>query len=85
MKNDITSVLVESAIRRTLKNIQESPERATRNLIDLGLQFSDGRFQTRLLSQAQRMLQNQDSAYYELVKNTVETVDHDILASFGLN
>ncbi len=85
MKNDITSVLVESAIRRTLKNIQESPERATRNLIDLGLQFSDGRFQTRLLSQAQRMLQNQDSAYYELVKNTVETVDHNILASFGLN
>lgn len=85
MKKDMTRVLVESAVRRTLKNISESPERATRNLIDLGLQFSSGRFQTRLLSQAQKMLQNQNSAYYELVKNIVATVDHSILTTFGVN
>ncbi len=85
MKKDMTKVLVESTVRRTLKNIQESPERATRNLIDLGLEFSDGRFQTRLFRQAQRMLQNQKSAYYDLVKNIVTTVDHDIITTFGVN
>lgn len=85
MKKDMTGVLVESSIRRTLKSIQESPERATRNLIDLGLEFSNGRFQTRLFKQAQTMLQNQKSAYYDLVKNIVTNVDHDIIITFGVN
>ncbi len=85
MKKDMTRVLVESTVRRTLKNIQESPQRATRNLIDLGLEFSDGRFQSRLFKQAQKMMQNQKSAYYDLVKRIVATVDHDIIATFGVN
>ena len=85
MKKHMTRVLIESTVRRTLKNIQESPERATRNLIDLGLEFSHGRFQTRLFEQAQTMLQNQKSAYYDLVKNIVTTVDHDIITTFGVN
>ena len=57
----------------------------TRNLIDLGLQFSHGRFQTNLLKQAQKMLQDQQSAYYDLVKDLSATVDHDIIATFGVN
>ena len=85
MKKDMTRVLVESAIRRTLKNIQQSPKRMTRNLIDLGLQFSHGRFQTNLLKQAQKMLQDQQSAYYDLVKDLSATVDHDIITTFGVN
>ena len=56
MKSDMTRVLVESTIRRTLKAMRESPEREARNLVDAGAQFSTGRFQTRLISHAQRML-----------------------------
>ncbi len=85
MKKDMKRVLVEATVRRTLKNIQESPHRATRNLVDLGLQFSSGRFQTRFLTQAQKLLQNPKSAYYDLVKNIVTTVDHDIITTFGVN
>ncbi len=85
MKKDMTRVLVESTVRRTLKNIQEAPERATRNLIDLGLEFSGGRFQTRFLSQAQKMLQNPKSAYYDLAKQMAATVDPDIITTFGVN
>lgn len=85
MKKDLNRVLVESTVRRTLKTIQDSPERATRNLVDFGLQFSNGRFQTRLLSQTQKMLQNPKSAYYDLVKNIVAAVDHDIITTFGVN
>lgn len=81
----MTKVLVESTIRRTLKNIQESPERTIRNLIDLGLNFSNSRYQTRFLQQAQKMLQNQNSAYYDLVKHLIATVDHDIITTFGVN
>ncbi len=85
MIKDMTKVLVESTVRRTIKNIQKSPERATRNLIDLGLEFSNGRFQTGLFKQAQKMLQNRKSAYYDLVKNIVALVDQDIITTFGVN
>lgn len=85
MKKDMTRVLIESTVRRTIRNIQESPECATRNLVDLGLEFSKGRFQTRLFKQAQKMLQNPRSAYYDLVKHVVATVDQDIITTFGVN
>lgn len=85
MKSDMTRVLVESTIRRTLKAMRESPEREARNLVDAGAQFSTGRFQTRLISHAQRMLQNSKSAYYALVKDVVTYADHDNITTFGVN
>lgn len=85
MKKDMNRMLIETVVRRTLKNIKGSPERETRNLVDLGLEFSNGRFQKRFLQATQKMLHNQESAYYSLVKNTVDFVDHDILTTFGIN
>lgn len=85
MKKDTTRVLVEATVRRTLKNIQDSPARATRNLVDMGLQFSNGRFQTRLFRQLQKMLQNEKSAYYDLAKMIASNVDHDLITTFGVN
>lgn len=85
MKKDMNRMLIETIVRRTLKNIKGSPERETRNLVDLGLEFSNGRFQKRFLQATQKMLHNQESAYYSLVKNTVDSVEHDILTTFGIN
>lgn len=85
MERDLTRTLVESTVRRTLKNIQESPERAIRNFIDLGLEFSNGRFQTRLMKITQEMLHNQNSSYYTLVKNLAASVDPEIITTFGVN
>ncbi|MBC8575168.1 hypothetical protein [Yanshouia hominis] len=85
MKQDMNRMLIEATIRRVLKNIQESPERAVRNLVDLGLEFSDGRFQKQFLRTTQKMLRNQESAYYSLVRNVIDTVDPDILTTFGVN
>lgn len=85
MEKDLTRTLVESTVRRTLKNIQESPERAIRNFIDLGLEFSNGRFQTRLMKITQEMLHNQNSSYYTLVKNLAASVDPEIITTFGVN
>lgn len=85
MKKDVNQVLIETIIRRTLKNIKDSPERETRNLVDLGLEFSEGRFQKRFLQITQRMLHNQGSAYYSLMRNAVCSVNHDILTTFGIN
>lgn len=85
MKKDMKRMLIEMIVRRTLKNFQSSPERETRNLVDLGLECSKGRFQTHFLQITQEMLHNQESAYYALAKDMVDSVDHDRLTTFGIN
>lgn len=85
MKKDMNQMLIEVTIRRTLQHIKESPERAIRNLVDLGLEFSNGRFQKRFLETTQTMLSNQESAYYTLVSDVINSVDPDILTTFGVN
>ena len=63
----------------------EAPERESRNLVDLGLQFSSGGLQKRILSAIQTMLQDPVSAYYGLVKDVLANTDHDRLMTFGVN
>lgn len=47
MENSVSRILIETTVRQTLKGIQEDPERSIRNLVDMALQFSEGRFQNR--------------------------------------
>ncbi|MDD2971034.1 MAG: hypothetical protein PHE02_02740 [Lachnospiraceae bacterium] len=85
MRNDMNRVLIETTIRRTLKEMGDSPERGIRNLIDLGLNFSKGRFQQNFLSMAQQMLRKEDSAYYTLFRDILTHVDAEIMTTFGIN
>ena len=85
MKTDLTSSLIETSVRRALNQGGEAPERESRNLVDLGLQFSSGGLQKRILSAIQTMLQDPVSAYYGLVKDVLANTDHDRLMTFGVN
>lgn len=85
MKLDMNRMLVEAAIRRALRGMEADPERSLRNLIDLGLTFSNGRFQRQLLGTARDMLRDQSSAYYGLVRDALQNVDHGRLTTLGLN
>ena len=86
MGNDnMSRMLIETVVRKTIKDIGESPERSTRNLVDMALHFSGGRFQKWLFETAQTMLKNENSAYYRLVRDTVEYVDTEHLLNFGMN
>ncbi|MDO4454643.1 MAG: hypothetical protein Q4B90_09130 [Eubacteriales bacterium] len=85
VKKDINQMLIESVVRKTLKNISDSPKRSLRNSIDLALNFSSGSFQNRFLRRVQAMLQNQKSAYYKVAKNAANFVSHDTLCRFGIN
>ena len=85
MKTDLTRSLIETSVRRALNQGGEAPERESRNLVDLGLQFSSGGLQKRILSAIQTMLQDPDSAYYGLVKDVLANTDHDRLTTFGFN
>ncbi len=82
---DVTQTLVETTVRKTIKDIKDSPKRSVRNLVDMGLHFSNGRFQTQLLGAAQTMLQNEQSPYYDLIKDVVCHTDEENLIRFGMN
>ena len=85
MENSMSRILIETIIKRTLRNIKDNPERGIRNLIDMALQFSEGRFQKDFFTAAQTMLQNENSAYYDLVRDMVNRTDSDRLLTFGMN
>lgn len=85
MKENITRILVETTIRNYLKEIKTNPNRGTRNLVDMALNFSEGRFQQYLFETTRKMLTNEQSAYYELIKDTVSNVNSDTLLTFGMN
>ncbi len=84
LKKDMNQMLIESIIRKTLRDIPDSPKRSIRNIIDLTLNFSNG-FQKKFLKAAQLMLQNENSAYYDIAKDAVENINHDTICNFGVN
>lgn len=85
MENSMPKILIEIMVRRTLREIKEEPERNIRNMVDLALQFSKGSFQRRFLSIIQEMLEDENSAYYRLVRDVAANVDNDRLLNFGMN
>ena len=84
-EKDINRIFIESVLNKALKEINKSPRRTARNLIDMGVNFSRGRLQRFFLSQVQEFLQNQNSAYYDLITDLTDHVDKHILSTFGMN
>lgn len=85
MKQRISYSLTETIVRKAIKEIKDSPERSLRNLIDMALQFSEGPFQQRFFKIAQTMLRNEQSAYYKILPDLVDSVDTERLVTFGMN
>lgn len=42
--NTLKRTLIETFVRKTLRDIKDSPERGIRNLVDMALNFSKGGF-----------------------------------------
>ena len=85
MNEKIARILVETAVRKTIRDIQQDPRRSMRNLMDMALNFAGGRFQQRFFEKARQMLDREDSAYYALVEDMVKTVSTERLVTFGMN
>ncbi len=85
MDNTVTRIVIETVVKKTLREITDSPERSTRNLVDMGLHFSNGRFHRIFFETAQTMLQNENSPYYRLIEDIVCNVDSERLLRFGMN
>ncbi len=85
MGKDITRVIIETTVRRALKDLRRFPKRTMRNLVDLALNFAKGRFQQEFFQVAQTLLADEDSAYYHLAQDVIANVDEDTLVTCGIN
>jgi len=85
MENSMSRILIETVVKSTLKGLRDDPERNIRNLVDMALHFSGGRFQQQFFETAQRMLENENSPYYGLVRDLTSYADAEHLLRFGMN
>lgn len=81
----MSQILAETVIRKALKDIKNDPQRSIRNLVDMAVYFCNGKFKEQLLIAIQEMLENENSAYYDLIEDIVINVDNDRLLQFGMN
>ena len=77
--------LIETFLNKALRDMHDAPERSIRNFIELGTHFADGRFQKEFFEAAQTMLQDETSAYYRLVTDTIHNVNNSHLSAFIMN
>lgn len=85
MEKNINELLIETTVNQAIKRIQNDPERSTRNLVDIGLHFSNGKFQQRFLELLQKMLENEQSAYYRMIPDLMANTDSKRITTFGMN
>ena len=65
-------IIIKTFVKTALKDADEAPERCTRNLVDMALHFSKGRFQISFFEMA-------------LIEDALKHMDKDKLIEFGLN
>lgn len=85
MKRSLNHTLIETTIRNAIRQIKDDPERNIRNLVDMALTFSNGRFQQHFFKSAQKLLQNPASCYYKLVPDLINNIDTERIITFGMN
>lgn len=77
--------LIDIAVSKGIRDMKECSDRGIRNLVDLGKRLSKGNAQQDFFSFAQRILENPQSAYYQLSKRVIDQTDERFLKSFGMN
>jgi hypothetical protein len=82
---DITRLMINTAVDRGLKEMTDDPKRALRKLVDMGSEFSTGRFQPEIFSVITNILENEDSPYYKLIRDFLFNTDFNCVKTFGIN
>lgn len=84
-KDRMAHAMAETLIGKVVTDMKNDPERGLRNIIDLFLIMPREKFSENLFSLVQRMLSNEDSAYYTLVKKVASDVSSENLKRFAVN
>lgn len=84
-KRKVIYALIGTAVDKGIRDIKENSCRGTRNLVDLGMHFSKGRFQKNFFRIAQVMLSNDECPYYSIVNYIANNTSSRIIKRFGIN
>lgn len=84
-QEEMKRLIVESVAERGINSVREDPERSVRKLVDLGQDFSKGRFQKQFFRLCEHLLADDDSPYYRLLIALVHQADAKRLRTFGVN
>ena len=84
MTQSVSYVLIETIVRRALREVEFHPRWGSRNLVDMALNFCPGHYQQRFFQRAQHLLRNERSAFYPLIQDAATHVEHDRLLAFGM-
>ncbi len=85
MKNDVSRIMIESVVKKAIKDIKENPRRNIRNLVDMAVQFSPKGQQSGFFSAAQAMLKNENSPYYDMIYKNISLSEEQRILNFGMN
>ena len=85
MAKQMNYILTKTVVRKAIMDIKTDPERTVRNLVDMALHFTDSRFQKNFFASAQKLLSDEHSGYYALVKDTLTKVNEETLLTFSMN
>ncbi|MCD8005708.1 MAG: hypothetical protein LUF29_01855 [Oscillospiraceae bacterium] len=77
--------IIEAYVGKKLEDMRDNPDRESRNLVDLALALSAGRFQKHFLSIAHSMLEDENSPYYALIHDAIKNVGTANILKFGMN
>lgn len=83
--NRITRAIIDATVDRSLREIDEDPNRSIRKLTDMGRQFTKGRFLDQIYEMIQNLLRNDDSPYYAAIRNLLRNTSRTNLKEFGIN
>ncbi len=81
----ITRLMITTAVDHGIKEMADDPKRALRKLVDMGSQFSAGRFQPAIFNAITTILKNEDSHYYKLIQDFLFNTDFNSVKTFGIN
>ncbi len=84
-RSSMARSMLESTVRRALREMREDSARQLRRLVDLGCQLMRGGNRKKLFSYIQSVLQNEQGAYYTMLQELLCRVDEERLCTFGIN
>lgn len=80
-----SEILIRTLLRHGIRDMQDSPHRAIRKIVDMAATFANGAFQHQFFRTVQQMLEDESSGYYTLVQNLVRNTDEERLINYGMN
>ena len=85
MNNDLNRILIENAVRLSLRNFDCDDKRCLRKLIDTGIHLAGKGDKNHIFENIGELFADEDSLYYPAVSKLMKNSDREKFIQFGIN